>query len=149
MAETKLESVSGDEQMITGGCACGAIRYRLASVPFDSGYCHCKICQRSAGAPVLAFATVPLGDFIIERGEPRRRRSSDFGERWFCPDCGTQLAMHVDHQPDTIDFTLGPLDDTSRFAPSFHIWCASRIGWLEIADGLPRYDRFRPQTRGL
>ncbi|HEX6636422.1 MAG TPA: hypothetical protein VF033_02095 [Steroidobacteraceae bacterium] len=37
---------------LEGGCACGAVRYRLASAPFDAGYCHCEVCRRSSGAPV-------------------------------------------------------------------------------------------------
>jgi hypothetical protein len=134
---------------ITGGCACGGVRFRLASAPFDAGYCHCSICRRSSGAPVVAFATVPLADFVIVEGEPRRRRSSAFGERWFCGDCGTQLAMHVDHQPDTIDFTLASLDNPGAVRPTFHLFCAERISWFDTRDTYARNDGFRPNTRGL
>jgi len=133
---------------LSGGCACGAVRYRLLSQPFDAGYCHCSMCRRAAGAPVLAFATVPLEDFAIS-GHPRRRRSSYFGERWFCGDCGTQLAMHVDHQPDTIDFTIASLDSPERVPPAFHIFFASHIGWFDTADEFARHAEFRPDTRGL
>ena len=134
---------------LEGGCACSAVRYRLASVPFDAGYGHCTMCRRSAGGPALPFATVPLADLVMVAGEPRRRRSSSFGERWFCGDCGTQLAMHVDHQPDTIDFTLASLDYPELVRPAFHIFFADHIGWFEPEDGLPRYAGFRPHTRGL
>jgi hypothetical protein len=133
---------------LTGGCACGAVRYRLASAPFDAGYCHCSMCRRAAGAPVLAFATVPLADFIMS-GEPRRRRSSSFGERWFCGDCGTQLAMHVDHQPDTIDFTVASLDSPERVQPEFHIFFDSRVAWFDTRDACVRHGGFRPDTPGL
>jgi len=64
-----------------GGCACGSVRYRLDAEPFDAGYCHCEICRRSSGAPVLAFASVPVAAFVVTKGSPRRRKSSDFGER--------------------------------------------------------------------
>jgi hypothetical protein len=134
---------------LTGGCACGGVRYRLASHPFDAGYCHCSICRRSSGAPVIVFATVPLADFILVAGEPRRRRSSAFGERWFCGDCGTQLAMHVDHQPDTIDFTLASLDTPGALRPVFHLFWAGRISWFDTRDTFPRHDGLRPGTRGL
>lgn len=134
---------------LEGGCLCGALRYRLHAAPFDSGYCHCTLCRAASGAPVLAFATVPFDDFEIVNGEPRRFRSSDFGERWFCADCGTPLCMHVDHQPDTIDFTIGSLDQPEHVEPGFHIWLQSRIRWFEISDKLPRFDQFRPHTRGL
>jgi hypothetical protein len=130
-----------------GGCECGAVRYRLEAEPFDGGYCHCTICRRSAGAPVLAFATVPLDKFVMTKGEPAKRRSSSFGERWFCRDCGTQIAMHVDHQPDTIDFTILSLDNPEIIAPAFHT--EDQIGWFDTTDDHPRHVRFRPDTRGL
>ena len=136
------------EVCLDGGCECGAVRYRLTSQPFDAGYCHCGTCQGVSGAPVLAYATVPLAAFTIVRGEPRRRRSSTFGERTFCAQCGTQLTMQVDHQPDTIDFTLASLDDPAAAAPGFHLWTSSRIPWFDTADRLPRYPESRPHTAG-
>jgi hypothetical protein len=134
---------------MNGGCACGNVRYELRSAPFEAGYCHCSTCRRSSGAPVLAFATVPLDDLVIVRGQLRRRRSSSFGERWFCGDCGTQLAMHVDHQPDTIDFTIASLDTPAVTRPTFHIFFAERVPWFEPRDTFPRHAGLRPNTRGL
>ena len=134
---------------LEGGCLCGAVRYRLASAPTDAGYCHCRMCQLTAGAPVIAFATVPLADYVVIQGTPRRHRSSSFGERWFCPDCGTPLAMRVDHQPDTLDFTIVTLDRPAAVEPAFHIWTRSRIAWFEVDDDLPRHAGFRAMTRGL
>jgi hypothetical protein len=98
---------------------------------------------------VIAYATVPLADFAVVHGKPRRRRSSEFGERWFCGDCGTQLAMHVDHQPDTIDFTIGSLDTPASVRPAFHLFYNDRIPWFEVRDTFPRHAGFRPDTRGL
>jgi hypothetical protein len=33
-----------------GGCACGAVRYRVKNAPFRTGVCHCKLCQRRTGS---------------------------------------------------------------------------------------------------
>lgn len=134
-----------------GGCLCGAVSYRLASPPFDAGWCHCQICQLSSGSPALAFATVPIGDFHYERGESdvTTVASTNFGRRQFCCRCGTPLTMQVEHQPDTIDFTIATLDDPSAVEPGYHIFYGSRIAWAPAADALPRHDRFRPDTRGL
>ena len=139
------------DQDWTGGCLCGAVRYRLASAPFDAGWCHCRTCQLSSGSPAMAFATVPLADHVIERGADLIRTidSSGFGRRRFCGGCGTPLTMQVDHQPDTIDFTIATLDYPDRIAPEFHIFYASRIPWAAPADALPRHNAFRPDTRGL
>lgn len=133
---------------LRGGCACGAVRFRLTSIPFEAGYCHCSICRRTTGAPVMAFATVPFNDLVLEKGAPRRRRSSSFGERWFCADCGTQIAMRVDHEPDTIDIAQAAMDDPAVVAPQFHIFFADRIAWFDTADDLPRFDQLRPGRPG-
>lgn len=137
------------QQARTGGCACGAVRYRLDAPPFDAGYCHCDLCRRASGAPLLAFASVPADAFVLVSGTPGKWQSTSFGERWFCRDCGTQLAMRVDHQPDTVDFTLGSLDHPELVSPGFHIFFASRPCWFDVRDELPRHPRFRPDTRGL
>jgi hypothetical protein len=139
------------DKKIEGGCACGAVRYRLASAPFDTGWCHCRICQRVSGAPAMVFSTVPTGDFVLVAGEEQvgTIALTAFGRRRFCTRCGTPLTIEVDYQPETIDFTVASLDDPDAVAPGFHIFRASRIAWFETADQLPRHDQFRPDTRGL
>jgi hypothetical protein len=136
---------------LEGGCACGAIRYALESEPFDCGWCHCRTCQRVSGSLAMAFATVPAGHLVWTRGADKVRtfRSSSFGRRSCCGECGTPFLMEVDHQPETVDFTVATLDDPTRISPGFHIFWASRIPWFEPKDGLPRHARFRPDTRGL
>jgi hypothetical protein len=136
---------------LEGGCACGAVRYQLSSEPFDAGWCHCRTCQLSSGAPGMVFASVKSGDLVWTLGAETVKsfRSSSFGHRSFCGDCGTPFLMEVDHQPETVDFSVATLDAPERVALGFHIFWASRIPWFEPRDELPRHDRFRPDTRGL
>jgi hypothetical protein len=135
----------------TGGCLCGAVRFELTSEPFDAGWCHCRTCQLNSGAPAMVFASAPNGDYRVVEGEEAVRTvpSSSFGHRGFCGRCGTPLYMKVDHQPETVDFSVATLDNPGRVKPGFHIFWVSRIPWLEIEDDLPKFDRFRPDTRGL
>ena len=136
---------------MTGGCMCGAVRYELASNPFDCGWCHCRTCQLNSGAPAMVFATVPVADLAWTNGADKLKAvpSSSFGHREFCSECGTPLLMKVDHQPKTIDFSDATLDDPNALAPGFHIFWSSKIAWFEPNDELPRHDKFRPDTRGL
>jgi hypothetical protein len=99
----------------------------------------------------MVFASVPIDHFVWTEGEQhvRRVRSSSFGHRRFCGLCGTPFLMQVDHQPETVDFSVATLDRPEAAAPGFHIFWASRIGWFDPGDELPRHDRFRPDTRGL
>ena len=99
----------------------------------------------------MAFASVPPGDHRWTQGEPAVRwiKTSSFGERAFCSECGTGLLMRVEHQPETVDFPVVTLDDPDAAPPEFHIFWGSKVGWFDPGDGLPRHDRFRPDTRGL
>jgi len=134
-----------------GGCCCGGVRYYLASEPFDAGWCHCRTCQLNSGSPAMAFATVPAANLRYEQGKElvASFASSSFGRRHFCSRCGTPLYVQVEHQPDTLDFSLATLDAPDDVPPGFHIFYASRIAWAAAGDALPRHDRFRPDTRGL
>jgi len=134
---------------LVGGCACGAIRYRLDTEPYDAGCCHCRLCQHSAGAPFNAFATVPAPAYVVTEGELGWRRSSNFGRRGSCSACGTQLTIQVDFQPGEIDFSIASLDQPGAIRPGFHIFWAERVPWLQLANDLPRYEGWRPDTRGL
>ena len=135
----------------TGGCACGAVRYELRNEPWDAGWCHCRTCQLNSGAPAMVFASVAPDELVFTKGEDKLRsfRSSSFGHRTFCGECGTPFLMKVDHQPETVDFSVATLDDPDAVPPGFHIFDSSRISWFETADDLPRHARFRPDTRGL
>jgi hypothetical protein len=99
----------------------------------------------------MVFATVPFHDYQFEGGETvvRRINSSSFGHRTFCGECGTLLYIHVQFQPDTLDFSVATLDEPGRVRPGFHIFWSSRISWDQTDDGLPKFDRFRPNTAGL
>lgn len=99
----------------------------------------------------MAFASVRSGDLVFVRGEDQVRTfpSSTFGHRLFCGACGTPIAMEVNHQPETIDFSIATLDEPDAVAAGFHIFWASRIAWFDPGDELPRHDRFRPDTRRL
>jgi hypothetical protein len=134
-----------------GGCLCGKVRYELSSEPDDAGWCHCRTCQLWGGAPAMAFASVPTGDFAFSDGEESIRwlESSSFGRRAFCSHCGTPLQIRVDHQPETVDFPIVTLDAPDTVAPEFHIFWGSRVAWFNPGDTLPRHEKFRPETRGL
>jgi hypothetical protein len=99
---------------------CGAVRYELASEPFDCGWCHCRTCQLFSGAPAMAFASVPTGDFRWTAGEIQVRwvETSSFGRRAFCDQCGSPLQVRVDYQPETVDFPVTTLDDPSAVSPN-------------------------------
>jgi len=137
-----MSSVPVDKELLLhGGCLCGRLRYALRRDEIaDTGYCHCRLCQRSAGAPVLAWLSVPVAFFDYLSGRPRPYLSSKQYTREFCPDCGTQLVFRAVEPEATLDVTIASLDQPELVPPAKHIWCESRIRWFDTSDSLPRHD---------
>jgi hypothetical protein len=123
-----------------GGCLCGAIRFASSVAPTWSGYCHCRLCQRSSGSPVLAWASFPLTAFAYLAGKPSIFHSSSHGQREFCGHCGSQLAFRENAGATSIYVNIATLDRPEAVEPRCHIWSQSRIRWFETTDALPRYD---------
>ena len=119
---------------LEGGCLCGTVRYRVSAEPDDGGYCHCRICQRSTGAPVVAWLTVASDAFAWTKGAPTAYRSSQEAERLFCPACGTQLVFREPAEPHLLDVTLASLDDPEAVRPDHHIWTESAPGLDTLID---------------
>src|SRR5213075_2145859 len=122
-----------------GGCMCGAVRYRATSTPIRGVICHCAMCRRHSGAPVLAFVHFAAKDFTWLSVPPARYRSSEFAERGFCPGCGSTLSMHEEALADRVLITVGSLDDPARVHIDDHVWTKDRIPWFDVADDLPRF----------
>jgi hypothetical protein len=137
--------------LLLGGCTCGAIRFHLASTPYDTGWCHCRVCQHVSGSAGMVFTTVPIADFVIDQGAGRLGcfQSTSFGEREFCLDCGAPLTIHVTHQAEEIDIAVGALDAPDTVSPGFHLYVAQAPAWMTFKDGTPCYPALRPATRGL
>jgi hypothetical protein len=128
----------------TGGCLCGAVRYQAGELS-GAGYCHCRMCQRASGAPVVAWCGAPLGAFAWTKGKPKEYRSSQAAYRVFCAKCGAQLGFRRAEAPTEMELNLATLDHPDAVAPRYHIYTASQLPWLRIDDQLPRYEGDRPR----
>jgi len=130
--------------MYEGGCLCGALRFRADDRPIDSGYCHCSLCRRSTGAPVLAWVSFPAAAFSYTKGRATIFESSAWGHREFCNLCGTQIGYRKSDAATTVDLNVGCMDDPSAFPPRYHVYSKDRIGWFDTSDDLPRYAGSEP-----
>jgi hypothetical protein len=124
---------------LTGGCQCGAVRYRLTGEPTGANVCHCRMCQKASGGPFMAFTGVRLDELAWTRGAPKVYLSSMIAERGFCPDCGTPLTYRLLGR-DRISVGLGSLDDAVKVAPEMQYGVESKLPWLESIFGLPPRD---------
>ena len=125
----------------TGGCSCGAVRYRATADPIRVVSCHCGKCRRASGAAFLTHVHFPIDAFAWTAGTPTRYRSSAEAERGFCARCGSTLTMHESVLDDRVQVSLGSLDRPGDIRPDDHVWTESQLSWLKIDDGLPRFPR--------
>ncbi len=124
------------ERTITGGCQCGAVRYRASAVMDNAHLCHCRMCQKAVGGLFAALVSAPRDAFVWTRGQPARWRSSARVDRGFCAACGTPL-LYEDVTGDHISVTLGSLDDPAAFRPVSHDGIEGRMPWLGELDQVP------------
>jgi hypothetical protein len=122
-----------------GGCLCGALRFRVTAAPLDSGYCHCRMCQRNSGAPVVAWVTFPVTNFAWIKGVPGSFASSPPAQRQYCSNCGSYLVFLNAKAPAEISINTASFDDPGAFPPTKHIYSESRIPWFRTDDSLPRH----------
>jgi hypothetical protein len=122
-------AVSQASPKLTGGCQCGAVRYRLDAEPHDANICHCRMCQKAGGGPFMAFGSVPRTAFAVTRGEIAVYRSSEIADRGFCRDCGTPLT-YMGRGANHMSVTLGSLDEPGRVAPDVQLGIEGEVVWL-------------------
>ena len=134
-------------QTLSGGCACGAIRYETDADPVVMLNCHCRDCQKASGSAYSAMVVVP-GSAVRLSGEPRYNKVVGKGgkavERGFCPTCGSQVTAKLERMPDVLGLQAGSLDDPSRFKPAMDIFTDSAQPWdimlpdtQKLPQGLP------------
>ncbi len=127
--------------MPKGGCHCGAVRYEMSGEVMHSALCHCSDCRRHDGAPMVAWAMVPVEQVTIE-GETKSYASSEHGRRHFCGRCGTSLFYTNDQVfPGKVDIQTATLEDPDEIPVAAHIQVAVRIGWMKTAHALPEFER--------
>ena len=128
-----------NEARLTGGCQCGAVRYRLEAEPTGSNICHCRMCQKPSGGLFMVFTGVRAGALVWTRGSLKVFASSAMAERGFCADCGTPLTYRILNR-SRISVTVGSLDKPSAVAPATQYGVESKLPWLHAIGALPHRD---------
>ena len=134
-----------------GGCACGAVRYRLTSEPLFVHCCHCLNCQRQTGSAFVINLLIEadrlelLGDAPQPVDVPRDDGSK---QRIFrCPAC--QLAVFSQYSHPGIRFVRGgTLDEPREITPDVHIFTRSKVGWVTLPESVPAFEIYY-DTRSL
>ena len=126
--------------MLTGGCACRAVRYRIDAPPLVMYHCHCGQCRHNNGASFATNLLVRTESFAITAGEPLLTAFESSPRKWryFCSRCGTPMYSAADATAQIRSVRCGTLDGDPGLRPSQHVYVASKAPWTEICDGLPQ-----------
>ena len=130
-------------QPLEGGCACGAVRYRLMSDPLFVHCCHCLNCQRQTGSAFVINVLIETDRVEVLAGEPvpvdAPRDDGSTQKIWRCPTC--QVAVFSQYGRPKVRFVrAGTLDDPSSVSPDVHIFTRSKLPWVTLPDSVPAVD---------
>jgi hypothetical protein len=125
-----------EPETLSGGCQCGAVRYRALPMLESSHICHCRMCQKAAGNFFAALVGVKRGDLTWTRGTPASFASSDQVTRGFCRDCGTPLFYDY-RTSDHLSVTTGSLDEPARCPPQMQFGSEARLPTFATLTALP------------
>jgi hypothetical protein len=121
---------------MTGGCACGKVRFEATVKPAEAYLCHCRMCQRATGSVSIAFKNLPQAKMRWLSG-PDWYDSSPIARRPYCAGCGTSFGFQFKEGPN-LDVTVASFDDPSRFRPTSHFGAESlHEAWIDTS-GLKR-----------
>ena len=138
--------MNSQDKVVTGGCFCGAVRYRASGTPYWVGHCHCVSCRKQTGAPVVTFVAYEKNQVAFTSGERKFHHSSEGVARGFCGDCGTPLTWEgesgLEGRGEVIEFYVSTLDDPETFRPENHVWYSEKLSWFDVEDSLPLWSGF-------
>jgi hypothetical protein len=124
-----------------GGCACGAVRYRLTSDPLFVHCCHCLNCQRQTGSAFAINIVIEADRVELLAGEPQPvavPRGTKTQKIWRCPAC--QIAVFSQYTSPRVRYVrAGTLDDAAAVAPDVHIYTRSKLPWVELPESVPTF----------
>jgi hypothetical protein len=131
---------------LAGGCACGAVRYRLGAAPMFVHCCHCRDCQRQTGSAFVINALIETDRVELQSGEPQPFAMPTESGRphhvYRCPTCGTAVWSEYGGLKVLRFVRVGTLDDSSTLTPDVHIYVRSKVPWVVLPEGVPAFEAY-------
>jgi hypothetical protein len=134
------------EGKLEGGCACGAVRYRLGSAPMFVHCCHCRDCQRQTGSAFVINALIETDRIAVLAGAPEAVGvPTDSGQPhkiFRCPSCRTAVWSEYGGRTALRFVRVGTLDDPAALAPDVHIYVRSKLAWVTLPRTTPAFEAY-------
>ncbi len=116
----------------TGSCMCGAVKFEANSVCTSVGACHCRMCRKWTGGMLFA---VDCGSDVNFEGQENVSvyDSSEWAERGFCKQCGTNLFYRLKEKQQYI-MSPGLFDDDSGYVFDHQIFIDEKPAYYDFAN---------------
>ena len=128
----------------TGGCQCGAVRFRVEGELGDASICHCRMCQKATGGLFGPYVEAALDAVRWTRGQPGYFQSSNKVRRGFCRDCGTPLTYEYGKRH--ISFAVGALDQPRAAILREQLASPERVADVRALADLPEHPTDEPRA---
>lgn len=129
-----------NKPLYSGGCQCGAVRFRVEGALGSASICHCRMCQKAFGNFYAPLVSVGEAKLIWTRHEPKRFQSSNHVKRGFCPQCGTPLTYEA---PDGVALSIGAFDAPEEIEPTVQWGVEVRLPYVDDLAKLPGFETER------
>lgn len=133
---------------ITGGCLCGAVRYRAEAAPLLTGHCYCVDCRRTSGTGHGTHVMLPEDRFSLTGELQRYDKPADSGNmvsRHFCPTCGSAIHSTNDAIPGAVFVRASSLDDPNVVTPQALVFTSRAATWEPLDPELPSFPEMPPE----
>lgn len=141
------------EKPVTGGCACGAIRYQFSGAPIAALNCHCRECQYASGGAFAPVIILWKETFTLSSGNPTYysidAENPFYLHRGFCPSCGSPIILHRPERPKLVFVLAGSLDNPDLYKPTMNIFTDEAHKWDKMDNALENFSGMFPVPDGL
>ena len=131
-------------EQLEGGCACGAVRYRLKSPPMFTQACHCNDCKRQTGGAFVINALIETDRIELTGAAPVAiSMPTDSGrphDVYRCATCQTAVWSDYGRRPSLRFLRVGALDRPAALPPQAHIFTRTKLAWLKLPEGVPAFE---------
>jgi hypothetical protein len=136
-------------QTLTGGCLCGAVRYKVSADLIFSGRCYCEDCRKTSGSGHGAVYAVPEQSVTVTGKLTEYKKTGGSGQpitRRFCPVCGSKISAMAAVMPGVIMITASTLDDPEKFVSQMSVFASRAPSWDRPPADSPSFPEMPPQA---
>lgn len=130
---------------LEGGCACGAVRYRLTTAPMFVHCCHCLNCQRQTGTAFVLNMLIEAARVQLLDGTPTAvtvPREHGLHRIFRCPTCQVAVWSEYGGRSEVLFVRAGTLDEPAAVSPDVHIYTRSKLPWVTLPASVPTFAEY-------